>query len=214
MVLESPIIDKALTQLVHARRSLPPLPVQFDAGTAMPTSPRHFGLPLLVAAAIVCGTTGTGQASERDREFFEALAGEWSGPGEIVSGKYKGTKFVCNFKGAPPGETVGMSLDGRCRVGMFTQNMSANIALDGRDYTGTFMDGAEGKGLDVVGGDVSDSKVVFALNRNDLNGAMLAHLSEPDSMTITVSVRVEEELIPVIGVNLKRTDGRSVGSID
>lgn len=152
-------------------------------------------------------------ASERDRRFFESVEGKWSGPGEIVAGKYKGTKFVCNFEGSTPSEGVGMSLDGGCRVGMFTQDMSATVRQQGDTYRGTFLDGAEGKGLDVVAGKVKGSKVVFALNRKALNGAMLAHLTDDNTMTITISVRVDEQLVPVIGVSLKRLDQRKIGSV-
>ena len=59
-----------------------------------------------------------------------------------------------------------MKLDGGCRVGVFTQKMTATIQKNGKGYSGTFQDGAAGKGLDVVSGNVvSDRKVVFGLNR-------------------------------------------------
>ncbi len=40
-------------------------------------------------------------AATRDKAFFESVAGTWKGPGEIVAGKYKGTKFTCNLIGQP-----------------------------------------------------------------------------------------------------------------
>jgi hypothetical protein len=40
---------------------------------------------------------------------------------------------------------------------------------------------------------------------------MLARLADEDTMNVTVSVRVEEEMVPVIGMSLKRVD--TVGSI-
>ena len=87
--------------------------------------------------------------SDKDHEFFRSLAGQWSGPGEIVAGKYKGTKFICDFKGDTPGSSVGVTLDGSCRVGVFTQKMQASIERRGRVYRGKFLDGAKGKPLDV-----------------------------------------------------------------
>jgi hypothetical protein len=33
-------------------------------------------------------------------------------------------------------------------------------------------------------------------------------------MNVTVSVKVDKKLVPVIGVNLRRVDGATVGSID
>ena len=168
----------------------------------------------LAAVAIIVGATSGASASERDKRFFTQVEGEWSGPGEIVAGKYKGTKFTCNFTGSTPDGKVGMTLDGGCRVGLFTQKMSASVEHKGRQgYRGTFMDGAAGKGLDVIGGNVSGGKVVLTLNRDQLNGAMLARLPDDNTMHVTVSVKVESKMVPVIGVNLKRVDTRAVGAI-
>jgi hypothetical protein len=173
---------------------------------------RRLVLPL--AAAVLSAAIGTASASERDRKLFEDVKGEWSGPGEIVAGKYKGTKFNCTFTGDTPDGKVGMSLDGACRVGMFTQKMSATVEKNGRGYKGTFMDGAAGKGLDITAGTVEGRKAVFSLNRNQLHGAMLARLPDNNTMNVTVSVRVDEELVPVIGMSLKRMEPRRVGSIN
>jgi hypothetical protein len=168
-------------------------------------------LPVVASMAVV----GSAHASEKDKRFFSKVQGEWSGPGEIVAGKYKGTRFTCNFTGATPDGKVGMSLDGGCRVGLFTQKMSASVEHKGRQgYRGTFMDGAIGEGLDVVGGNVNGERVTLSLNRNQLNGAMLARLPNDDTMHVTVSVKVDNEMVPVIGMNLKRMDTRAVGSID
>ena len=170
-------------------------------------------LPVVVAGALA-GGTASASANERDKRFFEQVTGEWSGPGEIVAGKYKGTKFNCTFKGATPQGKIGMSLDGGCRVGLFTQKMSASVEHKGRQgYRGTFMDGAIGQGLDVIGGNVTGERVVLTLNRNQLNGAMLAKMPSKDSLQVTVSVKVDQQMVPVIGMNLKRVEMRSVGSI-
>ncbi len=168
----------------------------------------------LVVGAVTLGSVADANASERERRFFSSVEGRWSGPGEIVAGKYKGTKFMCNFTGDTPDGKIGMSLDGGCRVGLFTQKMSAAIEKSGgRGYRGTFMDGAAGSGLDVVGGSVASNRVVFKLARKALDGAMQARMADKDTMNVTVSVKVENEMVPVIGINLKRLDGGSVGAI-
>ena len=164
------------------------------------------GLAMLVSGAAF---PIPASALDRDHHFFKKVEGMWTGPGEIVAGKYKGTKFTCNFKGATPDGEIGMSLDGSCRVGVFTQKMSANVVRKGRGYEGVFMDGAAGEGLDIISGNVSGERVVFAINRNALNGAMLARLPDADTMNVTVSVRVNRKLIPVIGMALKRVDEAS-----
>ncbi len=169
-------------------------------------------LPL--AAAIGLSASALPAHADNDRQFFSSVAGEWTGPGEIVAGRYAGTKFVCTFTGANPADKVGMSLDGGCRVGLFTQRMSAVIERQGRSYRGTFMDGAAGQGLDVTGGSVSRGQVSFNISRNALNGAMQARMPDRNTMHVTVSVRVDDEMVPVIGVNLSRVDRPSLGAVE
>jgi len=145
-------------------------------------------------------------AASSDEQFFRSVSGKWTGPGEIVAGKYKGTKFVCTFNGENPEGQVGMALDGGCRVGMLTQEMSARVQRSGKGYTGTFLDGAAGQGLDVVGGNIRNNKAVFRILRNKLSGAMSAHMVDQDKMNVTISVQVDDELVPVIGMTLKRVN--------
>lgn len=164
-----------------------------------------------LSAFMVLGSASL--AASSDEKFFRQVSGQWTGPGEIVAGKYKGTKFVCNFTGSQPAGKVGMSLDGGCRVGLFTQKMSASIEKARKGYRGNFMDGAAGKGLDVIGGTVTGDKVVFSLNRKALDGAMLARLPNENTMNVTVSVKVDDEMVPVIGLSLKRLDQRQVGAL-
>ena len=65
-----------------------------------------------------------------------------------------------------------------------------------------------------VGGNVVDpQKVVFTINRNQLNGVMQARIPDDNSMTVTVAVRVNKQLVPVIGMSLKRVDTVEVGAI-
>ena len=171
---------------------------------------------VLSSALFALGLATSGAAAaEKDRAFFKTAEGSWTGPGEIIAGKYKGTKFNCTFEGSQPAKSLGLTLDGGCRVGLFNQKLTASVQKRGERYEGTFMDGAKGKGLDIVAGNVTDpSKVVLAINRQQLNGVMQARMAGDDSMIVTVSVRVEKELVPVIGVSLKRVDTTAVGSID
>lgn len=181
-------------------------------------SPRFFSLVGSLAATAVSASflvAPAAHAGPRDKAFFESVAGEWKGPGEIVAGKYKGTKFNCTLKGEPTtdGDT-GIKLDGSCRVGVFTQPMSATITQKGSTYTGTFLDGAAGKGLDIVSGTVADNRAVMGISRAQLNGALIARVDDPNSMNVTISVKVEDKMVPVIGMTLSRQfDSMAVGSI-
>ena len=173
---------------------------------------RGIAVIALVAAA---GLATPAFSGARDKAFFDRIAGQWKGPGEIVAGKYKGTKFTCDLTGeAAPGNEAGLKLDGFCRVGVFKQPMSALITRTGGTYKGKFLDGAAGKGLDILSGKVSGDKVVVAINRQKLNGAMIARLQDDNTMNITISVKVEDKMIPVIGMSLNRkVDTMAVGSI-
>jgi hypothetical protein len=173
------------------------------------------GLSVLTIATAAPALAPQAEAASRDQAFFQSVAGSWKGPGEIVAGKYKGTKFSCNLTGSPsPDGDTGIKLDGTCRVGVFQQPMSAVITQSGRGYTGKFLDGAEGKGLDIVSGTVSGDKVVMGINRAKLNGAMVASLRGDNKMNITISVKVDDQMVPVIGLSLDRDlDSIAVGSI-
>ncbi|QRI65216.1 hypothetical protein JQ506_09680 [Shinella sp. PSBB067] len=154
-------------------------------------------------------------AGSRDKAFFDQVSGNWQGSGEIVAGKYKGTKFSCDLTGdTAVARDAGIQLDGFCRVGVFKQPMSALITKAGATYKGRFLDGAAGKGLDITSGQVAGNKVVVGINRQKLNGAMIARLESDNKMNITISVKVENKMVPVIGLSLDRNlDAIAVGSI-
>jgi hypothetical protein len=168
-------------------------------------------------AAFLAATTVAlpASAGSRDKAFFEQVTGNWQGKGEIVAGKYKGTKFSCDLTGdTAPAKGTGIQLDGFCRVGVFKQPMSALITKTGGTYKGKFLDGASGKGLDITSGQVNGDKVVVGINRQKLNGAMIARLESDNKLNITISVKVEDKMVPVIGVSLDRNlDAIAVGSI-
>lgn len=164
--------------------------------------PSRLAAGLLLAASLL--TASAMPSSAGDEDFFEQVVGQWSGPGEIVAGKYKGTKFVCTLNGLSHEAKVGMALEGTCRVGIFSQAMRAEVTREGRSYKGAFLDGAKGKGLDIVSGRVAGDRMVVGLDRKQLKGAMIAKLDGRDKLNISVSVRVAEDLVPVIGMSLTR----------
>ncbi|MBC7283033.1 hypothetical protein [Hoeflea sp.] len=167
--------------------------------------PSKFRILTLTLAAAALLSAQPALSRDKDAVFFESVAGAWKGPGEIVAGKYKGTKFVCNLAGGEhEGKATGITLDGTCRVGVFNQKMSAVITRKGKTYTGKFLDGSAGEGLDIVSGKVSGDRAVMGINRKTLNGAMIARLNDSETMNVTISVKVGEEMVPVIGMTLKR----------
>lgn len=164
-----------------------------------------FRISMIAIALSAFGLAAPAWADPQDKAFFDSVTGAWSGPGEIVAGKYKGTKFSCEFSGEPSTEhAVGVAMDGRCRVGVFSQKMSAFIGQQGENYAGQFQNGADGDGLDVTSGRIDGNSIVVGINRKRLNGAMVAELKEPNVMNVTISVKVQEHLVPVIGMTLTR----------
>ena len=166
----------------------------------------------LAATAVLAGSSPAA-ARDADAAFFEKVSGKWSGPGEIVAGIYKGTKFSCQFDGTNPDDSTGITMNGTCRVGVFAQEMKATILRSGNGYKGSFLDGSKGKGLDITAGNVAGNRVTMALVRKQLNGAMLAKMTGEDNMNVTISVRVDKEMVPVIGMSLKRVDEAETGSV-
>jgi len=144
------------------------------------------------------------QAKASERSYFKTVQGTWSGAGKIVAGKYKDTRFTCTFQGTRP-KGLGMNLNGKCRVGFFSQTIKASIVKRGNSYRGTFLDGAKGKGLDIVSGKLRRNRLVVGINRKKLNGTMVANLKSKNKMHVTISVRANNRLVPVIGLTLNRS---------
>jgi hypothetical protein len=84
--------------------------------------------------------------------------------------------------------------------------MSAKIYKSGGQYTGRFLDGEKGEGMDVTGGRFTTSRLVVGIKRKQLDATMVARLDGSNKLNVTVSVKVQGQLVPVIGMQLiKRT---------
>ena len=170
---------------------------------------------LLFILAMISAGLITSVAAASEARFFNNIQGKWAGPGEIVAGKYKGTKFVCTFDGSNSSLKSGMDIDGSCRVGVFSQPMNAKIMKTAGGYIGAFLDGEKGDGMDVTGGRYTKDRLVVDIKRHNLNSIMVANLSDPNNMRVTISVKHQGKLIPVIGMNLARkSDPVVTGSVD
>jgi len=161
---------------------------------------------------IMACSAGMVNAATQEERFLTSIAGQWSGPGEVVAGKYKGTKFTCTFAGISAITEVGMTLDGTCRIGFFSQSIKAKFARGAAGYSGTFNEGAQAQGLDITSGRIKKNHMVFNLNRQRFNGSMTAHLADSNSMKITLAVKIESAVIPVIDMTLTRTGG-AIGTL-
>lgn len=148
--------------------------------------------------------------------FFQNVNGPWTGSGEVVSGKYKGTRFYCMFQGRSPSKEGiqnpsafplnGLILEGACRIGIFSQPMLAQIIRGINGFTGVFNDGAKGGGFDIISGKISNDHMIINIKRNQIKGAMLARLETKDKMNITISAKLDNAYVPIIGLKLSRKD--------
>jgi hypothetical protein len=159
---------------------------------------------LISCIALLMSNSTLAFSADEDMTFFQKAQGKWAGPGEIIAGKYKGTKFNCAFDGVPTNTRIGVTMSGKCRIGVFTEEMKATIEKINGIYQGTFLDGAKGKGLDVTSGTVTNKRVMLTLLRNQLDGSMIAHMTSEDAMNVNISVRVNTHVVPVIGMTLTR----------
>jgi len=161
--------------------------------------------PILIFMALFI-VDGVG-AQEMSGNFFRALDGKWRGSGEVVAGKYKGTRFQCNFNSLSGLATIDLLLDGTCRMGLFSQSLKAQVRGSKNGVlSGSFNDGARGEGMDITAGKIGKDHVVLDLLRDNLQGKMLAQLKNKNTMHITLSVKVSEHFIPVVGLDLQRNN--------
>jgi len=159
---------------------------------------------MIIFAGSVHARDGT-----RERIFLQAFEGQWHGGGEIIAGKYKGTRFNCRFVGTLEHYEIGMTLSGSCRVGLFSQAIKAKVVRRSSGaFLGHFNDGAQAQGMDITAARIGADHIQFDLNRQNLQGTMLARLEAQDSMSISLSVKVMDAFVRVVGVNLKRDDPR------
>ncbi len=161
----------------------------------------------LASAAFFAVTTLAAPAFAGEADYFRTVQGKWSGAGEIVAGKYKNTRFTCKFDGTAP-RGAAMDISGTCRVGLFSQPMSARISKKGGAFRGEFLDGAKGQGLDLKAGKLRGDKLVLDINRKQLNGQMVANLKNENQLHLTISVHAGSALVPVIGLTLNRDGAR------
>ncbi|WP_176083271.1 hypothetical protein [Martelella sp. HB161492] len=155
------------------------------------------------------------RAESEGSSFFTAVAGAWSGKGEIIEGTMKGKRFSCFLDGTPlAGQQTGFSLNGSCRSGLFSKHVEAIFEKDDQGFTGRFLDGADGEGLDVTGGSVTPRQAVLDISRENIDGALITTLDGDDRLNITISLFGASRLIPVIELSMERTlDSHTVGAI-
>ena len=158
---------------------------------------------VLLAAALAATSLAPISQAHASTGYFKKVRGAWAGNGEIVAGKYRGTRFSCRLKGTSLSRSK-VRIAGSCRIGLFSQKVDAVLKNSGRAYTGTFLDGAKGNGMDITSGRLDRNRLTVAIHRKQLDGAMVANLVDRSTLRISISVWAGTDYVPVIGLELKR----------
>ncbi len=155
----------------------------------------------IAAAVFALAAVSPLAAQAGDREFFDSTAASGQGPGEIVAGKYKGTKFTCDLKGESKSDGAGLKLDGSCRVGVFAQRC-LHDRTRGESYKGSFLDGYAARVSTSFRAPLSAPRH----RRHQPQEPERRHGSPvsryKNTLNVTISVRVNDSLVPVIGMTL------------
>jgi len=88
----------------------------------------------------------TAGAASQEELFSGRLKGNGAAPERLLPAKYKGEKFTCTFTGVFETAETGMTLDGICRSGIFSQLMKARFVRNTDGYSGAFNEGRTGAG--------------------------------------------------------------------
>jgi len=156
------------------------------------------------AAGCSAAQAGPAMAATNSGAFLQSVRGAWSGKGQVVAGRYKGIKFSCNFTAPDAADPDNVQFNGSCRTGIFSQPIKASISRRGGTYQGQFNKGAQADGMDITAGQINDRSMVLQLNRDKLKGSMTAQLSGENQLRVTLAVQIDDESIPVIGMDLTR----------
>ncbi|EFL90413.1 hypothetical protein [Ahrensia sp. R2A130] len=173
--------------------------------------PFRFATRFAFAAVSLAVASTAAHAS--DTKYFNTVSGTWAGAGTIVNGPYKNTRFTCRLAGTNEAATS-MKLSGKCRVGLFSQPIEATVSKRGKGFQGAFLDGAEGKGLDITSGKRRGGKMLLRIKRKALTGTMVANLKNANLLNITILVDVKGKQVPFIGLTMNREGAPKRASFD
>ena len=168
-------------------------------------------LSLVFAAALSFnGPAFAGEASD----FMERFSGDWLGTGQLLVGSESGLQFSCELKGNPSRSQLSFGMSGRCWMGNLSAPVHARLRYnaDTNEFYGEFMDGADGKGLDIVGVRAGEG-FSMRLTRGMAQGRLAAEAVNPDQMTITIFYRdrVNNRELAVVAMGFTRKDASAMG---
>ena len=159
---------------------------------------------LALSAALALGAA-LPAAAEDSVAFMERFGGKWVGTGQLLVGN--SAEFACELNGMPKAGQSTFDMTGTCRMGSMGAAIHARMHynVETRSYYGTFLGGAEGDGVDLIGTRAGDG-FSLKLVRGSTQGRLTAETSSADEMKVVIyyrNMRTDEEL-PVVAMGFSR----------
>ncbi|WP_026379635.1 hypothetical protein [Afifella pfennigii] len=149
-------------------------------------------LILAAALALAAPLSVPSQAAEVDQDaalFMERFGGAWRGSGRLLVGPESGLRFHCALEGDPSRSQMAFGMTGRCWTGSLSAPVYAKLrySADQKQFFGSFMDGAEGDGANIVG-ERAGNGFMLKLVRGELQGRLAAEPAGHGKMTVMLSL--------------------------
>lgn len=172
----------------------------------------------IVLAALLAASAGPVRADDA-ADFMERFSGEWAGVGELLVGSESGLTFECALDGEPSRTGLTFAMTGRCWLGKLSARVHARLRYNRHtnEFYGTFLGGAEGDGLDVVGQRAGEG-FSMRLVRGGVQGRLTAEAVTRDRLEVIIYYRdvANDRELPVVAMAFGRSGpvaGDVTGSI-
>ena len=158
----------------------------------------------LAAAALLAAAPAR---ADEAAEFMQRFSGKWVGTGQLLVGTE--VEFACELNGDPSPTQLTFGMTGRCWMGRLSAPVHAALRYNAETnrFYGSFMDGADGDGLDIVGARAGEG---FSLNlsKGAVQGRLSAETVSRDQMKITIFYRdtANDRELPVVAMGFTRKD--------
>jgi hypothetical protein len=158
---------------------------------------------LVLSAALAAATALPAKADELMARF----SGEWAGTGQLLFGPQYGQEFQCELKGDPSDSQMSFDMSGRCWMGILSMPVTARLRYnaDTHQYYGEFLDGADGRGVDMMGARAGEA-ISLKLMRGALQGRLTAETVTADQMKVMMYYRDTQNNrdLPVVAMGFAR----------
>lgn len=161
---------------------------------------------LALLAGLVVGAPAPARADDA-ADFMQRFSGEWLGTGQLLLGAENGLKFNCELKGDPSRTKLTFGMSGKCWMGVLSAPVYARLRYNAETnrFYGSFMDGSQGDGLDIVGARAGEG-FSLQLVRGSAQGRLTADALNGDQLKIMLFYRdakTRNEL-PVVAMGFTR----------